>query len=894
MKKAKKWIVALLSLVSLVCLTVGAVSTNATTNSYNHDGAELEWQFDAYGLTKQIAYKQGGNDLYVEDSQTYNYAATNDKPTYVNNRFNNAVNPYLGMVDAYNDYQVESDGSVMVFKNVISGERTVSQGYVRMDLNSGLDISKPISIKFFVDQNEGWTPAAPTDRTRYLSFSLFDSMDNLISYFPENWWSANPGSSSQYPNSSMVSMAFGDLGVDNEDNRGKILHGKNTAFTDVEYSGSFVREWHTVTFYVGTEDFVSGTEDYSYVMVDGVELGGLDIKRSDFESGDIYLAMGGVGRSMQVKVQLLQPEKSRFNVTFSSATNGFSKVNDFGGPDKIVNLTDADAPVIDGHTFIGWYLDEGCTVEFTKQTLSSDLTIYAKYRNNSKTYHTVTVTSLVGNYTPVTLLFEEGSKLPTIGNVFNAEKFTPSFVDESGAPITTETVVNDDMTIYAEWTENPFTLYYRLNDAEPMLNSTYSFDKYETGWDKAKTLYKDEMAGSYNNTYYVTPDNKIVINQYYGSVALFESDGAAQMSLAAVATISNLNKINVDQEIAIKYSVKNFDILNGGTPRYSNITFRLFDNLYDSLSAGHLKHDNAKVAIKTSTVSTDAIFGRFYSVHDNVTSQSFGWNDTQEYEIRIYISEDGNSNYLKINGTNVNGALRGVKRSDFAAGYAYLNIANEGASHEFNNLSIAQDFYFYKGETQNGTYTTSIEEGAVEAGTSIVVTLNPAAGYGVKSVKLGDKEYKHDIQGNTVTVVKGWGNETLVVEFAKAYAVTFNTNGGSSVETQYVLGGDYATRPAQPSRPGYTFRGWYANPEFKGGTFNFTNTAITEDITLYVKWAQQGTNVTPGGGNEGGGNSDAGNGGSKGCSGIISGALVPSVIAVLGAGAIVTIKRKRK
>ena len=155
-----------------------------------------------------------------------------------------------------------------------------------------------------------------------------------------------------------------------------------------------------------------------------------------------------------------------------------------------------DAPVIDGHTFIGWYLDEGCTVEFTKQTLSSDLTIYAKYRNNSKTYHTVTVTSLVGNYTPVTLLFEEGSKLPEIGNVFNAEKFTPSFVDESGAPVTTETVVNDDMTIYAEWTENSFTLYYRLNDAEPMLNSAYSFDKYDTGWDKAKTLYKDEMAGS--------------------------------------------------------------------------------------------------------------------------------------------------------------------------------------------------------------------------------------------------------------------------------------------------------------------------------------------------------------------------------------------------------------
>ena len=54
---------------------------------------------------------------------------------------------------------------------------------------------------------------------------------------------------------------------------------------------------------------------------------------------------------------------------------------------------------------------------------------------------------------------------------------------------------------------------------------------------------------------------------------------------------------------------------------------------------------------------------------------------------------------------------------------------------------------------------------------------------------------------------------------------------------QIVASWDLAQEPIAPTKNGETFGGWYDNPEFNGSHFNFT-TPITEDITLYAKWAQ--------------------------------------------------------
>lgn len=70
------------------------------------------------------------------------------------------------------------------------------------------------------------------------------------------------------------------------------------------------------------------------------------------------------------------------------------------------------------------------------------------------------------------------------------------------------------------------------------------------------------------------------------------------------------------------------------------------------------------------------------------------------------------------------------------------------------------------------------------------------------------------------------------------YTVTFESNGGTEVESQQVKQGATATKPADPTREGYTFAGWYYDPELTDGSaFNF-EAAMYDNLTLYAKWTE--------------------------------------------------------
>jgi len=73
--------------------------------------------------------------------------------------------------------------------------------------------------------------------------------------------------------------------------------------------------------------------------------------------------------------------------------------------------------------------------------------------------------------------------------------------------------------------------------------------------------------------------------------------------------------------------------------------------------------------------------------------------------------------------------------------------------------------------------------------------------------------------------------------------VTFNSQGGSAVNSQTVEQGGKVTEPADPTRKGYTFGGWYK----KSGCANawdFTNDTVISNITLYAKWTINTYTVT--------------------------------------------------
>ncbi len=71
------------------------------------------------------------------------------------------------------------------------------------------------------------------------------------------------------------------------------------------------------------------------------------------------------------------------------------------------------------------------------------------------------------------------------------------------------------------------------------------------------------------------------------------------------------------------------------------------------------------------------------------------------------------------------------------------------------------------------------------------------------------------------------------------YQVTFNSDGGTAIDSQTIEDGQKVNRPADPVRDGYKFIEWQLN----GVAFDF-NTEIKENITLEAMWQRVKTNTT--------------------------------------------------
>lgn len=77
------------------------------------------------------------------------------------------------------------------------------------------------------------------------------------------------------------------------------------------------------------------------------------------------------------------------------------------------------------------------------------------------------------------------------------------------------------------------------------------------------------------------------------------------------------------------------------------------------------------------------------------------------------------------------------------------------------------------------------------------------------------------------------GNKFVVIN--PENKVIFDSVGGSKVEEQTIECGEFAKKPADPAKEGYTFKGWYTNKECTNA-FDFDKDSIKEETTLYAKW----------------------------------------------------------
>ncbi|GLC87627.1 InlB B-repeat-containing protein [Lysinibacillus piscis] len=90
--------------------------------------------------------------------------------------------------------------------------------------------------------------------------------------------------------------------------------------------------------------------------------------------------------------------------------------------------------------------------------------------------------------------------------------------------------------------------------------------------------------------------------------------------------------------------------------------------------------------------------------------------------------------------------------------------------------------------------------------------------------------------------IMGMVDAILYAKWERAlYQVTFHTNGGTAVAEQSIVYEGMVNEPAEPTRAGSTFTGWYTAADTK---WDFMNDKVTDEITLYAKWTKNNYKVT--------------------------------------------------
>lgn len=169
--------------------------------------------------------------------------------------------------------------------------------------------------------------------------------------------------------------------------------------------------------------------------------------------------------------------------------------------------------------------------------------------------------------------------------------------------------------------------------------------------------------------------------------------------------------------------------------------------------------------------------------------------------------------------------------------------------------------------------------------------VNYTSGGGVYRYKLGDAEASgvfsatgHNNYCDSPIACDAKGNLYYINDSGALFKlnagvkVSFSAGEGSKVDFQTTAANGSIAKPADPTREGYTFAGWYTD-EACTEAYDFS-VAVTADMTLYAKWIKNAVN--PGGnggsgsngGNGGSGNAGAGSGSGNGTNGQQSGGAV--------------------
>ena len=521
--------------------------------------------------------------------------------------------------------------------------------------------------------------------------------------------------------------------------------------------------------------------------------------------------------------------------TLNETTNKYETEDTYKNPTKTDNA------------FKGWYTDSNCTdgneFDINTVTLDSDIEVYAKW--------------------------QEGTAMFIAGPTFNEKIKNKSTSFERSATIP-EKYINDTYLVSTSDSGIPIYMWYEedtkatkwysdvtkayLNpDSSNMFYLKSMLESIDTlGFDTSNVTNMSGMFGLCESLKYVDVSNfdtsKVTnmsemfsscINLEELNVSNFDTSNVTNMK-AMFVNLASLNTLNVNNFDTSKVtnmsamfercaSLEEIDVSNFDTSNVTSMSY-MFDmrpferyNITDN-KLKRIIFSNKFDTSKVTSMSYMFAYDKYLSTLDvsnfdtsNVTDMSYMFaHDKYLSTLDVSIFDTSNvtdMSYMFIACSSLNE----IDLSNFNTSKVTSMISMFQSCTNLETIKVSDSFV--TNAVTNSNYMFTYDTSLV-GGRGTVYDANHI-----------DKEYAH-IDGGTSK--PGYFTSNIT-----SYTVSFNTDGGSSIEEQVVNDGEKATRPTtNPTKDGYNFINWYTDSNYST-LFDFDNTTITSDTTIYAKFKKE-------------------------------------------------------
>lgn len=679
----------------------------------------------------------------------------------------------------------------------------------------------------------------------------------------------------------MQTVAYGDKVVQPIDPTldgyvfaGWLLDGKAYSFdTPVTGDMTLTASWKTAQVQTHTVTFTGAGDDFTQTVADGSSANVPTVPSKKgytfdgwYEGDILYDFTSPVTSDLTVEAHWI---KNTYAITFDS--NGGSDV-DAQQVAYMDTASQPDNPILDGYTFQGWTLD-GDMYDFTTPVTSS-ITLKALWKKNAPVAknHTVTFNSGEGSKVKSQTV-KEGDPASKPDNP-TREGYTFNGWLLAGAPYDFTAPVMQDLTLTASWTKNKstYTVKFDLNGGDGRIDDQkvkegstldrpdnptregYTFAGWQykdTEWNFLNTVesnmtltaqWKRNEVKKYTVTFDTADGTGIDPQTVKDGDKVAKPDDPAREGYEFKGW--TLNGVDYDFTTPVKDDIVLTAVWSPVKPKTYTVTFDSGDG---TVVPPQTVKDKDTAIEPTAPTKTGYEFkgwlldGKPYDfttpVTSDVTLQAL-WEKTKTESYTVaFDSADGTD----VASQTVEQGKTATKPDDpTREGYTFLGWYTGDDAYDWNTPvtgNLVLTAHWQENEVpQPKTYTVTFDYQNGNPSNTVTVTEGDTVpmpdtpirdGYdfqGWVGIDGSDFDFGQPITADTLVSAKWKKHEDPKPIM---HTVTFDSNGGTSIDPQTVQDGLTVRQPADPVKEDYIFDGWYLD----NSQYDF-NQPVTGDITL--------------------------------------------------------------